>query len=554
MPRPVSKLMSDGMNQSKNNWLYKDTLLIIHKLLKHISFEYHISVRLKILINSLIIALPAFVQYLFFDEPEYLISFILCSGLLSSVFLLSRAGLILTSPFVIISFAYTVFLVIYKKSLGSASIMAIFNTKIEVVINFVLSPKMIHGTLMFIIVFIFYLRFIILKRKTHEDEIVLPKEKRFIAVIVMAVTAIFLFLGRNCLVSAYPFSLLRDTGSYVKIVSEMKENETKRYVFNGSLETGFRDKKGTFILIVGESARRASWSLYGYKRKTNVFLKGVYDKYPDNFIIFKNYITTGQTTYPSLMSIFSVIPSMNFVDISKFPSFVRILKNVAFKTYFISTYENIFIDFINSDENIITKSSDDDDLLPILKKVLDDKKIHKKFIVLHLKGSHFAFSDYSYSYRDYISPSENPIMDKYDNSIVHTDIFLKNIAETVMESSEPLCVWYMSDHGENLNDYRDGNFGHGCAGFTRYELEIPSVMFFNNAFIENNPRIRTIEKHSNDLVSHSNVSHTIMGLSGLYPKEYLKKCDLSSAKYRYEEPYLLDVDLFPIKYSKADIE
>ncbi|MFZ2654365.1 MAG: hypothetical protein WAX69_05575 [Victivallales bacterium] len=45
-----------------------------------------------------------------------------------------------------------------------------------------------------------------------------------------------------------------------------------------------------------------------------------------------------------------------------------------------------------------------------------------------------------------------------------------------------------------------------------------------------------------------------MGLCGIYPREYRKTFDLSSKEYRYEEPYIIDCDLFPVRYSKANIQ
>jgi len=527
----------------------------LKKVIGLIRFRYSIGPRLKIHLNSLILMLPALAQYLFFNELEYLIVFAFCSAFISSLFLLTRARLALTLPFVALSFIYTIFLVIYSKSLGVTSIMALFNTKLEAMIGFATSPKMITATLAFLIVLLFYTRFIILRAPGEDPGPYVSKDRRYIPIILLIAVPIFFAFEMNYFKKVYPFSLLYDSGSYIKILAEMKKTGSTPYVFEGRLDNNFKNNTGTFILIVGESARRASWGLYGYKRKTNVFLRAVRDKYPDNFLLFKDYITTGQTTYPSLMSIFSVVPSKDFNDIPRRPSFVRIMRNVAYKTYFLSTYANIFLDYISTDENIITGGEDDDTLLPFMQKILaEETHAHKKLIIMHLKGSHFAFSDYNYTYEDYIFPSDNPIMDKYDNSIVHTDLLLKNIAEEIFKNPEPICVWYMPDHGENLNDFGDGNYGHGCSGFTCYELEIPSVMFFNNAYLEKYPKIRTVMKNRNYTVSHSNVSHTIMGLSGLYPRDYRMKFDLSSEGYRYEEPYIIDVDLFPVRYSKARIQ
>jgi glucan phosphoethanolaminetransferase (alkaline phosphatase superfamily) len=532
----------------------KGVFEVPHVLFAYISNRCHVSLRLKIFINSLVMAFPAFVQYIFFDEPEYLISFVLCFGLVSSTFLLTRARLILTLPFVLISLIYTMFLVMYSKSLGITSIMALVDTKVEDMFGFLISPGVIIVTFAFIIVLAFYIRFIILNDKDDEQGQLIPKSKRYVPIAGIIFVLVFFFFENRYFTKAYPFSLMHDSSSYLKIVAEMEESEKKGYSFSGTLENGFREKTGSFIIIVGESSRRASWSLYGYKRKTNVFLKAMCEKYPENFILFRDYLATGQSTYPNLMSIFSVLPSKEFADIPRYPSFVKILGYVAYKTFFVSTYGNIFLKYIHADENIITGASDDDDLLPVLDKILEDRNYQKKFIIMHLKGSHFAFSDYNYSFKDYIFPSDDPLMDKYDNSIVHTDLFLKNIAEKVMKSDEPLFVWYMPDHGENLNDFGDGNFGHGCAGFTCFELELPSIIFFNNAFLGKNPAVANVFKNRNYPISHSNIAHTMMGLCGIYPREYRKTFDLSSRQYRNEERYVIDCDLFPARYSRANIQ
>ena len=143
----------------------KGALKVLHALLAHISYRYHISLRLKIYINSLILAFPAFVQFMFFEDLEYLISFVLCFGLVASTFLITRARLIFTLPFVLISFIYTAFLVMYFKSLGVTSIMALFNSKTDVILGFLVTPKMITATFALIVVFALYIKFIILKKK-----------------------------------------------------------------------------------------------------------------------------------------------------------------------------------------------------------------------------------------------------------------------------------------------------------------------------------------------------------------------------------------------------
>ncbi len=517
-------------------------------------FRFRLSLRLRIVVNSIVLPFPAFLQFLFFYDPEYIISFFLCLTFLLSVFFLSRIRLFFSTPLVIASMMYSIYIVLYSKSPGATAIIAVYNTRIEAIYGFMKSPMMITGILVFAVLMFLYTRLILIVDGSDREMEPLKWKSRLVLVGVMLATVFTYLPIRGHLQMAYPFSVVYDSSSYLKIVSRMKKVAERKYKFSGSLEPYFNKESGNYILIVGESERRGHWSLYGYQRKTNVYLQEIIDEHPRNFILFKEYTAIGQTTYPNLMSIFSVIPSRHFHHIPDYPSFTRILSNVSFKVYFVSTYNNIFNTFIGADQNIFVKSGDDLSLLPEIKKILEDRTAQKKFIIVHLRGSHMAFCDYRFTYEDYIFPSADKIVDKYDNSITHTSEFLKEMAKTVISAASPVCAWYMPDHGENLNDFGDGDYGHGESDFTRYEIELPSVMFFNDSFTGTNPELKMIEKNNSHKISHSNVAHTFFGLTGIYPSEYLEEFDLSSPYYKYEEPYLVNSDLFPFKYSRVKIK
>ncbi len=529
----------------RRGWNYFENIL------SSILYKLHLSKRQRIIINSVIIAFPAMMQYIFFSDQEYIISFFIYFTVVLTVFLTSRVRLIFSFPLVIASMIFSIYITIYHRSIGATAIIAIFNTRTEAIHGFIKSPKMITGMIALVIFLLLYIRVIMIGNRNEKK--ILVKGKSRIVLVGAVLVSLFVFLSmRENLMKAYPFSVLYDSRSYISIVSRMKDTAKKEYRFTGSLEPNFKNEVGNYILIVGETERRANCSLYGYGRKTNIFLQKIIGEHPRNFILFKDYTSTGQTTYPSLMSIFSVIPSKYFQKIPDYPSFTRILANISFKVYFVSTYNNIFQTFIGADQNIIINSDDDLSLINgALTNILNDRTIQKKFIIVHLRGSHLAFSNYNFKYSDYLSKGTDQIIEKYDNSIVHTSQMLSNIANIVISTDYPTCVWYMPDHGENLNDFGDNDYGHGEGGFTKYEIELPSVMFFNDSFSATNPELKRVMVNSMNKTSHSNVSHTFFGLVGIYPSEYLEELDLSSPNYRYDEPYLINSDLFPIRYSNS---
>jgi arylsulfatase A-like enzyme len=105
----------------------------------------------------------------------------------------------------------------------------------------------------------------------------------------------------------------------------------------------------------------------------------------------------------------------------------------------------------------------------------------------------------------------------------------------------PAVMFYASDHGENLNDFGDGNIQHSCREFTRYEIEVPMLFFANQAFADAYPQeLVAIGSCHDRSVSHDNISQTLMGLAGLAdPAVYLPQCDLSSARFAPQPRFLI---------------
>jgi hypothetical protein len=90
------------------------------------------------------------------------------------------------------------------------------------------------------VVFVLYFRFIIMKGEGDQDEVLIPRGRKYIAVTILVAICVFTFLGWNYLLKVYPFSFLHDSSSYVKIVAEMKKVGEEKYKFNGSLDPNFR--------------------------------------------------------------------------------------------------------------------------------------------------------------------------------------------------------------------------------------------------------------------------------------------------------------------------
>jgi len=87
-------------------------------------------------------------------------------------------------------------------------------------------------------------------------------------------------------------------------------------------------------------------------------------------------------------------------------------------------------------------------------------------------GSHVKYA-MQYPEKERFFDTSDEMIDTYNDSIRYSDKVIQQAVDIAMKLKYPGFVLYVSDHGENLNDYKDGNFGHGTRDFTRFEFEIP---------------------------------------------------------------------------------
>ncbi len=155
-----------------------------------------------------------------------------------------------------------------------------------------------------------------------------------------------------------------------------------------------------------------------------------------------------------------------------------------------------------------------------------------KFIVVHLMGSHIK---YDMQYPKSFHPFEivDEMRDSYDTSIRYSDMVLQGLVDLMLRDKNPACLLYLSDHGENLDDKGDGNYGHGTRSLTIYELEVPFVMYFNDSFVAiHGSDVERLRIAACSPVCHDNVAHTFMGLAGIKdPTIYRAGADISSPSF-----------------------
>ena len=157
----------------------------------------------------------------------------------------------------------------------------------------------------------------------------------------------------------------------------------------------------TFVIVIGESANRNHYSLYGYPRCTNPELQQI----KDELYIYDNVVSP---SIQSLAVLKEVLTFANYENPSLFKkdaSIIELLKSAGYKTYWIDRQGNGGIDaFTPTSYRKIAALSDvfsvpenekwDESVIPFLSSVIKDT-IRNKVTFIHLTGSHFGYSDKS---------------------------------------------------------------------------------------------------------------------------------------------------------------
>lgn len=293
------------------------------------------------------------------------------------------------------------------------------------------------------------------------------------------------------------------------------------------------------VVVIGESASRKHHSLYGYRLNTTPQLAAI----RDSLFVFTNAIGSSACTASNMERILT-FKEDDLVDNDwfRYPGLVDLFNHAGYKTWFLSNQEKMGISnnasgALASSANVVKYIGNieyteaitfkfDEHLLPLLRNALADSLSSRKFIILHLQGSHTAYSqrfpagfgkitadDVARTYpRPWLNARKAQIIADYDNSIAYTDSLLRQIID-MAAGGKPTVFVYFSDHGEHVYDERD------MIGRDHKYVEVPLIVYANESYRRNNPEIvKLLQGALNRPISTANIIYPLMTLTGTgYP-------------------------------------
>lgn len=299
------------------------------------------------------------------------------------------------------------------------------------------------------------------------------------------------------------------------------------------------------VIVVGETARAANFSLNGYERETNPQLKQ-----ESGLINFPDFHSCGTDTATSVPCMFSMLGRANYSDekAKSHEGLLDVLQRAGVKVSWRDnqsgckgvcdrvTHETI------DPQSVEAQCQDgeclDESLLGGLQARIDQAS-GDAVLVLHMMGSHgpayykrypreFAVfqPECTTSQLDQCSPAQ--LRNSYDNSLLYTDHVLARLIQLLRQnqSGRDIAMLYLSDHGESLGE---GNFYlHGAPALIApaYQTHVPALLWLSDRYPLNAACLRdkASRRYSQDYLFHS-----VLGLQQVRTDLYRAELDLFAA-------------------------
>ena len=289
-------------------------------------------------------------------------------------------------------------------------------------------------------------------------------------------------------------------------------------------------EKAVVVLVIGESARKANFQLYGYRRDTNPLLsrqKGL-----------KVYQATSCATYTTAGSK-AILESKNTDEL------YELLPNYAFRTGVDVSWRTsnwgeppIHIEEYLTDSELSLRYPDEDHhydgiLFHGLRERIVSSDKNKVLIVLHTSTSHGPqYADkYPKEFEVYKPVAKNVeegeknvamLVNAYDNTIRYTDYLLSNLIDTLRSMDDwHSAMIFISDHGESLGENKVFMHGLPMKIAPRVQYEIPFLIWTSKDFRRFKPDSQlpaVLEQHY--------VFHSVLNLLSIQSPAYDEAFDV----------------------------
>lgn len=306
------------------------------------------------------------------------------------------------------------------------------------------------------------------------------------------------------------------------------------------------------VIVVGETARAANFSLNRYPRETNPRLAQ-----REDLINFSSMSSCGTATAVSVPCVFSALGRDNYSDgkAQSQEGLLDVLKHAGLDVVWIDNnsgckgvcarvgYEDISQP-VAGDPLCDAEECYDEKLLRTLPERI--RNAHNDLvIVLHQKGSHgpaywkryppvFGKFGPVCATNDLEKCSREQITAAYDNTILYTDYVLDQaiglLRQASVEAGVDTALMYFSDHGESLGE--KNMYLHGAPYIISppEQRRVPFMLWMSSHYAERfKINRRCVAARAGQPFSHDNVFHSVLGMLDISTAVYNPALDIFNA-------------------------
>ncbi len=299
---------------------------------------------------------------------------------------------------------------------------------------------------------------------------------------------------------------------YTHMISKNELLQSKESTL-GLNQGSFSNSNSIIVLVIGESFNKHHSELYGYTYATNPHLSREQKK--GNLFAFSDVVTPYNMTSHVMKNLFSVNSMMDNESWGNYPIFPAIFRDAGFNVYFwdnqktagkadVSDY-SIFSYLYDPDVvkmsytecNLTPYEYDMDLLMDFFNTVGEIDK--KSLVIFHIRGQHDMAENRYPQTKEYVYFTSDSIIgdysDKqksqiafYDNATRYNDDVMYRLISKLREQES--VIVYLSDHGEEVHDYRN-HYGRTqenkkTPNILKYQYEIPFFIWCSDKYMEKN--------------------------------------------------------------------
>ncbi|QEC74393.1 phosphoethanolamine--lipid A transferase EptA [Arachidicoccus ginsenosidivorans] len=288
-------------------------------------------------------------------------------------------------------------------------------------------------------------------------------------------------------------------------IHKAQKNQKEILLPNATIEDSI---KSVVVLVIGESARRQDFSLYGYPKNTNPYLSRTPNVYSYPAKSAATYTTAGVKSileHKKSGKLYEILP--NYLYRNKVGVIWR-TTNWGEPPVHIKTYQK------RKDLLPLCKGPDcsyDEILLAGLNAQILATHKNKVLVVLHTSTSHGPTYSKKYPPRfETFKPvcnsvelgdcSHQELINAYDNTIVYTDYILHRLIEDLKGLKQyRTAMIFVSDHGESLGENNLYMHGLPLSIAPKEQYEIPFVVWTSDS----TKQLKPVQMVSQNYVFHS---------------------------------------------------